>query len=58
MQPPRYTSQPLLSQEKGSALYQEDVEIQTPNGMLSKDFFDTRKLARVGIFFVGHSNQV
>ncbi|XP_065583467.1 putative inhibitor of apoptosis isoform X2 [Artemia franciscana] len=52
------SSRPLLSQEERRALKREDVRLMTFNGRWTKDFIDTRELAKAGFFFVGHGDQV
>ena len=59
LQPPRYTSRPLLSQEERTALKRGDVRLGTFNGRWLKDFTDTREFDKAGFFFsVGHNDQV
>jgi hypothetical protein len=52
------SSRPLLSQEERRAFKREDVRLMTFNGRWTKDFIDTRELAKAGFFFVGHGDQV
>jgi hypothetical protein len=56
LQPPRFTSRHLLSQEKRTGLKREDVRLLIFNGRWPKDFIG-KELAKAGFFFVAHSDK-